>query len=400
MSGKVCRIFPSKRFISLIRPTETTCIPTQVELKNATDASTQSLFSEGDNDEFLSTSRFQVLGQPATMASALIPPSIDLYVRRGCLVSLHGSRSISLSHEWQSVWFNLTRYFTLKPSIYYKLISTAKFNALIAPNFTSNRLGPILGLSSSPFRTLCLLSLDGTKDWNIWGKDSIVAYEANTSLDIKPSKFSIFKSQRPVFSSKYQILQGRGNVLLSGSGSVYTIELKDASDEITIKSEHLLGLNGSSQLNIKDSVEVQTLAPLQKKDEKLLSKRPPAGEIRDFDVRMFFEISRDIFANTWNWLKRVYSTQLNGPSKFLRIKGPRTLLLQSSYNVYLPASAKGKSLLQVDSNPALSSSIPLTKSPSKDYLSYASVLKDGQVDFRSTEDFSETLKHTNSKQQN
>lgn len=382
----------TKRLISLVRPAEATIIPTQAELKTATATNSKSLFTEEDNDDILSNSRFQVLGQPATMASVVIPPSINLYVRRGCLVSLHGSPSIALSHEWQNVWFNLTRYASLKPSIFYKLISTTKFDALVAPNFISNRLGPLLGLSSSPFRTLCLLNLDGTVDWNVWGKDSIVAYEENTSLGIRPSKFPLLKANRPIFSTKYQIAQGRGNILLSGSGSVYTIELKDCDDEIIIRSEHLLAMSGSTQLDIKSSVTEQTLAPLQRNDTKLPTEKKSSNEVRDFDFKMFFQITRDILVTVWNWSKSMYSAMLNGPTKFLKIKGPRTLLVQSSYNVYLPASKSNGNI-----NPNLSGPVSLTNQPSKDYLSYVSISKSGEIEFRSTPDFEETVKSVQGK---
>lgn len=376
----------TRRLISLVRPTETTIIPTQAELKTATGTDAELLFSGDDNEPLLS-SRFQVLGQPPTMASLVVPSSVALYVRRGCLVSLHGSPSIAMSYEWVGSWLNLLRYGTLKPSIYHRLISTTKFDALVAPNFVSNRLGPWLGLSSSPFRTLCLLNLDGTVDWNIWGKDSIVAYEGNTSLELKQPNFTISRRNKPVYSSNYQILQGRGNVLLSGSGSVYTIELKDAKDEIIIRSEHLLAVSGSTQLNIKESISKQTLTPPKNGETLKKKKETKPEEIRDFDSRMFFEISRDIIISAWNWAKHTYATAINGPTKFLKIKGPRTLLVQSSYNVYLPATPLRKSNAdRVGSTP-----MALTQQQSRDYLSYASVSKGGEVEFQSTPDFQESI---------
>lgn len=375
----------TRRLISLMRPTETTIIPTQAELKTATDTNAEPLFSENNNEPLLS-SRFQVLGQPPTMASLVVPSSVALYVRRGCLISLHGSPSIAMSYEWVGFWFNLLRYGTLKPSIYHRLISTTKFDALVSPNFVSNRLGPWLGLSSSPFRTLCLLTLDGTADWNVWGKNSIVAYEGNTSLELKPPNFTISRRNKPAYSSNYQTLQGRGNVLLSGSGSVYTIELKDADDEIIIRSEHLLAVSGSTQLNIKESISKQTLTPPENGRLKKKKEIKPE-EIRDFDIKMFFEISTNIVISAWNWSKHAYATAINGPTRFLRIKGPRTLLVQSSYNVYLPATPLRKS----NADRLGTTPLALTPQQSRDYLSYASVSKGGEVEFQSTSDFQESI---------
>ncbi|CCE91199.1 Aim24p TDEL_0C03100 [Torulaspora delbrueckii] len=354
------------RSISLLRPTVTSVVPTQAEL---TSSNVDSLFS----DEVTDTTRVRVLGQPPTLASLVVPPSIALYVRKGCLTSLHGSPSINMSYEWIGFWSNLLRYGTLKPAIYHKLISTTKFDALVAPNFLSNRLGPRLGLSSSPFRTLCLLNLDGTSDWNVWGKNSIVAFEGNTSLELRPPRLNLFRN--PLFSSKYLVLKGRGNVLLSGSGSVYTIQLKDASDEIILRSEHLLALNGSTQLDINESITEQSLIP-QEEVKKVVEP------FREFDIKMFFQISRDLIATLWNRSKSIYSYLKNGPTKFLKIKGPRTLLVQSSFNVYLPAS---------NVNPGVTTAAKLTTQPSKDYLNYVSVSNNGQVDFQSTADFQQSV---------
>lgn len=356
------------RSISLLRPTTTTVVPTQAELNRS---SVESLFA----DDVPDTTRVRVLGQPPTLASLEVPPSIALYVRKGCLTSLHGAPSVTMSYEWIGFWSNLLRYGTLKPAVYQKLISTTRFDALVAPNFLSNRLGPRLGLSSSPFRTLCLLDLDGTTDWNVWGKNSIVAFEGNTSLEMKPPKWSLLKKH--LFSSKYNVLKGRGSVLLSGSGSVYTIQLKDAADEILLRSEHLLAINGSTQLDINDSITEQDLAPppQQRKETRV-------EPFREFDIKMFFQFSRDLIVTLWNRSKSLYSYLLNGPTKFLRIKGPRTLLVQSSYNVYLPAS---------NASPGVTIPADLTTQPSKDYLNYVSISKDGQVDFESTADFSQTV---------
>lgn len=357
------------RSISLLRPTTTTVVPTQAELITS---NVESLFA----DDVADTTRVRVLGQPATLASLVVPPSIALYVRKGCLTSLHGAPSIAMSYEWIGFWSNLLRYGTLKPAVYHKLISTTRFDALVAPNFLSNRLGPRLGLSSSPFRTLCLLNLDGTSDWNVWGKNSIVAFEGNTSLELKPPGLNLFR-HNPLFSSKYLVLKGRGSVLLSGSGSVYTIQLKDASDEIILRAEHLLAANGSTQIDINESITEQDLAPPRQQPVKT-DETPD----REFDLKMFFQISRDLITATWNRTKFVYSYLLNGPTKFLKIRGPRTLLVQSSYNVYLPASS---------TNPGITTPARLTSQSSKDYLNYVSVSKDGQVDFQSTADFQQTV---------
>lgn len=378
-----------KRSISLVRPAATTVVPTEAELKTATDTNAEQLFSEEDANEPISTTRFQVLGQPATMASLVVPPSIPLYVRRGCLISLHGAKSLSMNYEWIHFWSNLLRYGSFKASIYHKLVSVSKFNALVAPNFLSNRLGQWLGLSSSSFKTFCLLNLNGSADWNVWGKDTVVAYESNSSLTIRPPKPTIFSRIKLVFSSKYQTVQGRGNVLLSGSGSIYTVELKEAQDEIIIRSEHLLAVSGANRRDIAGAISEQILAPPRGTIKKVPSEAGRFFEsIREFDGRLFLESSRGLLVKFWNWSRKVYSKIINGSTKYLKIKGPRVLLIQSSYNVYLPAAPMGRD----NGNQILAKPESLTHQPSKNYFNYATVSKDGKIDFESTPNFDETVK--------
>ncbi|QLQ79061.1 hypothetical protein HG537_0B04080 [Torulaspora globosa] len=360
----------AKRSISILRPVTSTVIPTQAELTTATGTNAESLFFETP-----ATPQFRVLGQPPMLASLVVPPSVPLYVRKGCVTSLHGSAPISMAYEWIGFWSSLFRYGTLKPAMYHKLVSSAQFDALVAPNFLSNGLGPRLGLSSSPFKTLCLLNLDGLSDWNVYGKDSIVAFEDNTSLELKPPALAF--SQSP-FSSRYTTLKGRGNVLLSGSGSVYTIQLKDASDEIILRSEHLLAISGSSPLDIDQAVTETSLTQPAKQETKA------ADEQREFDFKMFFQITSEIISTVWHQTKQIYSYLMNGPTKFLKIKGPRNLLVQSSYNVYLPAS-------NTTGTSAIGDPVALSYKPTKNYLNYVSVSKDGEVEFQSTADFQDTV---------
>lgn len=379
----------SRRSISLVRPTTTTIVPTESELKTATQTNVDELFNEDDTKNPISTTTFQVLGQPATVASLVVPPSIPLYVRRGCLVSLYGAKKLSMNYEWVHFWSNLLRYGSIKSSIYQKLVSTSKFNTLVAPNFLANRLGPRLGLSSSPFRTLCLLNLDGSMDWNVWGQDSVVAYESNSSLSVKPPNPFFIRRGRQAFSSKYQTVQGRGNVLLSGSGSMYTIDLKDAKDEIIIRSEHLLAVSGYNRREIANAITQQKLSPPPEMNREVPSEASRFFEsIREFDGRLFLDSTRALGIKFWNWTRRLYSNIINGPTKYLKICGPRKLLMQSSYNVYLPVSPVGRKT--VDQQLAKPGS--LKQNPTKDYFNYVNVSKDGNIEFESTPDFNETVK--------
>lgn len=378
-----------KRSISLVRPTTTTLVPTEAELKTATQTNAEELFNDNEYKKPIPNTKFQVLGQPATMASLVVPPSIPLYIRRGCLVSLHGAEKLSMNYEWIHFWSNLLRYRSIKPSIYHKLVSTSRFNALVAPNFLSNRIGPWLGLSSSPFRTFCLLNLDGSADWNVWGQDSVVAYENNSSLSVQPPNPFFIKRGRQAFSSKYQTIQGRGNVLLSGSGSVYTIDLKNPQDEIIIRSEHLLAISGANRREITNAITEQKLSPPSEMTKKVPSEAGRFFEsIKEHDGRLFWDSTKALGIKFWNWTRSIYTRLINGPTKYLKVRGPRSLLIQSSYDVYLPASPIARDNVE-QQFPKKNS---LIQSPTKNYFNYASVSQNGNVEFESTPNFNETVK--------
>lgn len=380
-----------KRYISLVKPTPTTIVPTQAELTAVKDTSVEPLFNGSDNVN----THFQVLGTPPSMASLTLPPSVPLYVRKGCLVSLYGSSSLnstSMSHQWLQPWKKLAKYGSFSPALYHKLISATNFDALVSSNFKSSVIPSWLGISKTPFRTLCLLNLDGRNDWFVFGKDAVMAFEGNTSLRIQDAPLFLRRKNKPAFSSKYQVISGRGNVLLSGSGSVYTIQLNDSHEEIIIKAEHLLGLDGNNQLDIIQAVTEHSLTPPLEKKSVKDEKKDEENVSGEFDFKEFVAITTNLIVKSWNFLKHRYTAFINGPTKYLKIKGPRTLLVQSSHNVYLPATPFSRP--HISQSPPLLGSLPIeTASPAKNYLSYATVSKNGDVDFRSTPNFQETLEN-------
>ncbi|SCW00124.1 LAFE_0B09978g1_1 [Lachancea fermentati] len=369
-----------RRSISLVRPTPTTIVPTQVPQV----PDVEPLFAQ-DADSL--HTQFRVLGQPPTLASLSIPPSVSLYIRRGCIVSLLNTSELALTHSWMNPISNLLKYGSLKPSLYHKLVSSQAFNALVAPNVNTGKLGSWMGLSSTPFRTLCLLDLDGTSDWCLFGKNSVIAFEENSSLELRQSPL-FFTSRKSSLPHKYEIARGRGNILLSGSGSVYTIELESPSDEIIIKSEHLLGISGTSQAEIIKSVAETQLTPTSSK----ITAKKSTDEASEFDLKQFWIMTKNAIISSWNFIKYHYTRFINGPTRFLKIKGPRNILVQSSYNVYLPATPSTNA--QVGSS--IPKALPSMEGSARNYLSYVNVAKDGEVTFSSTPNFDEEVKRLES----
>lgn len=381
----------AKRHISLVSPTAATLVPAQIAQK----LDVEPLF--GCEQKELEVSQFRVLGQPATLCSMKMPAGVALYVRRGCIVSLHGAGNdnsvLSMSHDWVGLAWSLAKYGSWRTALFHRLVVPKAFDALVAPNVASNRLATWLGAPVQSFRTLCLLDLDGTQDWCVFGKNSLIAYEGNTSLQVNHSSlwpsWLQWKSESAL-PSTYRLLQGRGNALLSGTGSVYTVELPNESEELVLSSEHLLAISGSSPRDIARAVsEYRFLASPLPSAPEAPSATLTAGSTPQTS---FLHSVATTSKNALSWVKRVYVNYINGSSKYLCIRGPRFLLVQTSHRAFLPTttSTSPKSAVSSGEKAPISSSTSDTTT-SKDYLSYVTVGRDGNVQFQSTSDFSKEV---------
>lgn len=378
----------SRRYISLVKPGSSSVPPIARLL--APNAAAKALFPSED----LGSTQFELLGESGTLARAAVPAGTSLYVRRGCMVSLYnrsGLRDIAMSHQWLQPAARMLRYRSLKASIYYRLSSPAHLNCLLAPNFMSQQLWrarPVAG------RTLCPLTLDGTSDWFVFGRDAVVAYESNSSLVIQEGPFRWPLRRAHPLGSKLQLAQGRGSLLLSGYGTVYRVDLKDAADELILQRRHLLAINGAAPADIHACATPYDMLPPARAARVV----PPLVSL-SADRRVHVE-----WSNLCRWFsaqasharslaQRLYARYLHGPSDFVKIRGPRTLMVQSMYSgsaplPSVPARAAPQPLYTTDMD-----SLPELKvSDAKNYLSYASVGPDGNVSFRSTPDFKDSVK--------
>lgn len=250
------------------------------------------------------------------------------------------------------------------------------------------------------------MNLTGTKDWNVFGKDSIIAFEQNSSLEIKspilPTPRTLasgsLKSRLP---PKFQILNGRGNVLVCGGGSVYSMELIDENDKILVNSRNILAINGQSQLDIANSVERQELH-VEAANIEDSGKRVPKL-ITNPTLQSAYGHTTRFFKRLGSWFRNQYEKRyIYGiDSYFMKVKGPRTILIQthemttSKDNILSKITSKGhvKRNTEDDVNDTLeervandvnSKIIELANRPS---LFIATVSKNGKIDFQSTSKF-------------
>lgn len=339
-----------------------------------------------DNDTpSLSGSRtqFKLVNSPPTMARLAVAPRVPVFIRQGCLVSLYNNNAaedISLTKEFVDLWANIASYASLKPAQYVRLLSrNHSFNALISTNNALQR-----GLQTSLYH----LNMSGTEDWQVWGRDSIVAFEANTSLNISSAKSLQFKK---VQNADFAVLRGRGNVLLNGVGSIVEVELKHSYDEILINYRNLLAVSGKSQAEITDALENKLLSQNKHtyKHVEIPSLRGSSGQGGSVTVSSVLTTATAVAKQGAQWLLRAIDVARYGtPTNFVKISGPRTVLIQSFNNAVLDSNTSYELEPLLDDAPSRKYVPPQVKNDIRNSnLSIAYVQPTGRVTFEKTLSF-------------
>lgn len=380
-----------QRSISILRP--------QAAKAESNIVSKERTYIEELNKD-IATSRFKLVDQNGQIASITVQPDIPICIKKDCLVSIHNLNHLSLSYKWLNFWSNLIKFRSFRSSLFHKIIGSSTMEILASPNFQKS------GRSSNSSRTLSVLNLTGTKDWNVFGKDSIIAFEQNSSLEIKSPilptpRILASGSLKSRLPPKFQILNGRGNVLVCGGGSVYSMELIDENDKILVNSRNILAINGQSQLDIANSVERQELH-VEAANIEDSGKRVPKL-ITNPTLQSAYGHTTRFFKRLGSWFRNQYEKRyIYGiDSYFMKVKGPRTILIQthemttSKDNILSKITSKGhvKRNTEDDVNDTLeervandvnSKIIELANRPS---LFIATVSKNGKIDFQSTSKF-------------
>lgn len=335
-----------RRSISILRPSPTTVIPSnvlsgsQLELKPLFDNHAETTREDGSN---VTTTQFQLLGDNPTLASIQVSPSIPLYVRHNSIVSIHDSDRLSNVNVSYNKWF--TFWPTLSLSRFDKLVGTNTFNCLVSSRKSSD--------------TLSVLQLNGTQDWIVLNPKSVVSFEGNSSLSIqwfhKWLNYFRWISNKVTVLRSYGKLSGRGNVLLNGNGSVYKLELKSEDDQIILQKNRILAFNGLNKLDFKQAVTFEQTS------KSLESDSQPETIHNNEDKIAFMKTVN----TTLEFLKTRWHTMSN--TDFVRVKGPRTVLVQTD----------AKSSAQTWPTSTLS------LKPAKNYLSFAKI-DNGSVNFKNT----------------
>ncbi|KAI5959618.1 AIM24 [Candida pseudojiufengensis] len=394
----------------------------------------------------IETAKFKTIEIPPTLLSIDSPPSVPIYLKRGSLISIFGLKNynnttnnsisnirntIEYPHFWQKLWlFNGL----IQP--FQKIISTIPFSILVSTNTKITTLNE---------KTFINLIIDGKTDWAILNPNSIHVYTGN-SLIITLHSIPKFISKQlskqlklkkrietglKSFKTKgYSLVSGRGQIALTGNGEIYQINLKQ-DEEIILNKNFLLGITVNGPFDLENCIlidnslsnSISTNNPIIKspaKDidtnvvvvEDIDSKKPiPKNQPvlvqpSAWDqIKISFAKTKAILHNIsnhihhyYNILKLKWNNFYLGNSQFIKIIGPRNILIQSSpginsslrQSIFSNSSTtkKIKTYEQIISEPITSKS----NLSSKDYLSYVTIdSKDNNVKFENTPNFKDSI---------
>lgn len=325
-----------------------------------------------------------------TILSVELPPSIPIYMKRGSLISIYGISNLSTSSiinqlEFQNVMKMFYGDFNF---VYSKIISTSKISMLL----TSNKKNWMNLSKVTNNKSLSVLILDGSTDWALLRKSFLQFYIGNSikiSNHLLPNTISkkLAKQQNISNSSKtglpkwwnfsYTLLSGRGQLGITGKGSIYSINLVE-NEEILINKDNLLAItvNGSSDLQ-NCILDYSPNSPDSKSPESKALKTSNFASTSSPSFNKFVNKCLEIFG----FITFRTKNYLIGNQRFIKVIGPRNLLIQSDINLKIPLVAKED----------IQKPLKKFNSKSKDYLNYVNVDR-SQTKITSTESFKDTLK--------
>lgn len=360
----------------------------------------------------LESAVFLALGVPPTILSVNSPPSVPVYIRRGSLLSIYGlSDTQSINNQLEIK--NPIKHFLYGNyvSSYQKLISTTPFSILVSS--VSRNFSPFSATNNKSFVSL---NLDGANDWAILDNQALHVYTGNSlivalyRLPYTISRSLSKKLSLPFKTSTglskwsklgYTLLSGRGQVGLVGKGTVYNVNLKE-SEEILISKNNLLGISVNGPYDLQNCILKYTF-PLSKSDTEKLenSTKELVTTVKhpgqNGSLGQYFNYYSSILGSVWKRLLNVYYggriksfNFLVGNQEFVKVIGPRSILLQSNSSNNYDFGTKRKIGGGVESKETGLVPSGSGERTSEDYLNYVTI-KDGKSEFTSTPNFKEAI---------
>lgn len=338
--------------------------------------------------------RLEAVGVPPSVASVSVPPSVPVFVRRNTLLTIHGNwRTISASAvapEWLKRWV-----YGNHVARYLRLVATGPFSLLVTADAPT--AVPTLVRNVTP-KSIAPVTLDGLCDWAILKRDALHVY-AGPSLNIGlyPVPRRILRRLARVLGTSrvstglahwarwgYTFVSGRGVVGLVGHGLLYAASVGEG-EELSVNRTSLVAVSVNGPYDLHNCV-VQHSQPAS------------AAVVRETPPPRMAQMSSwaDVVINTkyyWWRVARVFRADsagvLVGRSDFVRVLGPRTVLLQSGN----PHQAFERNFrLPKDAVVALGASGASPPAKAADYLNIVTFDHTGAPSIQSTANFHEAVR--------
>lgn len=314
----------------------------------------------------------------SSILSVELPPSIPITFNRGSLISIYGIGNMSLSSVKKTL-YPTADYFKWK--VYEQIIATSKISLLLTANqksiFNINKM--------TNTKSMSVLTLDGTTDWailkglpsfivgnsiilKIYRKPLTISRKLSKQLNLpRSTKTGLFKW----YDYGYRLVTGRGQIGVTGKGSIYNINLIE-NEEILIDRRNLLAITVNGPHDLQNCIRENTIKPIEKVDgTDVVLKINDLVKKTKVDAKAIMDYITSFFKKLTNWTKS--KTTAFNPN-FVKVLGPRNLLIQSDTNFKVPE-------IPIDS---ISTDLKNFQAKSNDYLNYVN-LKTQSVE--STKDF-------------
>lgn len=370
---------------------------------------------------------FRVLGTPQSTLSLTVPPSIPVHIKRGSLMSLYSPGSETAIDSSVTSTMEISqpiRKFIYGgiTSAYQHIRSTVPLNMLISAYSTGGFWSAITShTKKEATKTFCNIAMDGTVDWALFQPKSLQVYTGN-SLSITGKKFPIRskKSKRitlgTFFHRGYSLMSGRGFVSLVGSGSIFKLSLGH-DEEVYIRKSNILAST------VKDISEFATgdfqKAKINNKTRNQMELEQKRAEEQNLKIKTLITTTETHTPTTWDKLRVRFIKALNwiwykvndasnkviGNGEYIKITGPRLLLLQTStgYDQFIFGSDirgsyfKSRNIKETEKFIKKEKELIKPVATVGDNLSVVTIAKDGGIKYHNTENFNDEVKRIESK---
>lgn len=302
--------------------------------------------------------KLTAMGKPATLLGVNSPPSVPMYIRPGSLVAFQGS---SNRVDFSTKWIQPLQSFLLGAHLcrFFKLVSTEPYSVLLK---ASNK--NLLGLRSID-RSFATIKLDGTQDWSVLQRQALQAF-CGSSLAVSRLPLPRLVSNRltKLFHLKkrefvglrlptrygYTFVSGRGSVALSANGLLYSLNVGE-DEAVLIDKKTIVGISVSGPHDLQNCVV--KASPLFTTETPQLSVGMKPANIHSIQdllkyTTYIFKVGANFIIRGWMGVKEF----LDGGNGFVKVIGPRKLILLSSVENHLDFSGKDETPKKLRETPA------------------------------------------------